>query len=94
VKKQSTLHISANLVFHQRTKHLYVNCHLVREKLQAGTMRLLPVSYHNQTTDVFTEVEGPRQFHECITKFGTRDVYKPPACEGVVTNTRDEKEEI
>lgn len=41
---KAVFHIVANSVHHERTKHIEMNCHVVREKLQAGVVRTFFVS--------------------------------------------------
>nr|GEV08394.1 retrovirus-related Pol polyprotein from transposon TNT 1-94 [Tanacetum cinerariifolium] len=54
---QGAIHLSRNHVFHERTKHINVRYHFIREVLEAKTVKVLKVGTEHNVADALTKVK-------------------------------------
>ncbi|KAL4341923.1 hypothetical protein GQ457_08G014960 [Hibiscus cannabinus] len=76
---QSAIHLASNQVFHERTKHIEVDCHFVREKVCIGFIKLFHVRSENQLADIFTKALHFPAFNSFVIKLGLLNIHQIPA---------------
>ena len=74
---KSAIMLALDSVLHERSKHIEVDIHFIREKVQSGIIIPSFVPSLEQTADLFTKPVGPSLLQSSIVKLGLIDIFAP-----------------
>jgi hypothetical protein len=74
---KAAISIAHNSVELDLTKHIEIDRHFIKEKIDFGILCLPFVPSNQQTADILTKILGRTTFEYLIIKLGIIDIYAP-----------------
>ncbi|CAL9014541.1 unnamed protein product [Prunus brigantina] len=74
---KAAIAIAQNPVQHDRTKHVEVDRHFIKQKLEAKVFQFPFVKSEDQLADILTNAISSKAFHNSLDQLGIGDIYAP-----------------
>ena len=74
IDNQSAIALSKNPVFHDRSKHIDIRYHYIRECVEENRVQLQSIGTLEQLADILTKALGHEQFCDLRSRMGVIDV--------------------
>lgn len=72
---KSAIHVAQNPIYHERTKHIELDCHFTREKIEEGVIDLRFIGTKRQLADIFTKAVGENEMGCALVNLGIKNIY-------------------
>ena len=73
VDSKSALALAKNLVFHDRSKHIRIKYHFIRDCLEDGSIKANDIATTDQLADILTKSLGKAKFQE-MRRIGLKQI--------------------
>ena len=74
---KSTISIAHDPIQHDKTKHIEVDWHFIKEKLKSGLIITTYIPSRHQLVDVLTKGLTTKQFQDLTSNLGMIDIHSP-----------------